>query len=84
MTFADAAEEAQEWWADGAWHYVSSSNVDAFMYERDTQSLFIRFHGNRTYKYFNISPELASGLASAPSPGGWFHSTLKGAPFERV
>jgi hypothetical protein len=84
MTFLDAAEEAREWWDDAQWHYVSSTNVEAFLYDRETQSLQIRFHGNRTYKYFSIPPELAGGLASAASPGGWFHANLKGAPFERM
>jgi hypothetical protein len=85
MTFIDeAAEAASEWWNDAAWHYVSSTNVEAFMYERSTQSLFIRFHGNRTYKYFNIPPEMAGGLATDISPGGWVHANLKGARFERL
>jgi hypothetical protein len=90
MTFVDAAEEvlglaeAQEYFADGAWHYVSSSNVSAFRYDRNARSLEIEFHGGRRYRYFNISQELAGGLAGAASPGGWFHQNLRGAPFERV
>jgi hypothetical protein len=91
MTFIEAAEdllglaeEAREWWDDAQWHYVSSSNVTAFMYERETQSLQIMFHGNRTYKYFNIPPDMAAGLATDLSPGGWVHTNLKGARFERV
>jgi hypothetical protein len=83
MTF-EADQGSGEWWDDAAWHYVSSSNVDAFLYDRATQTLFIRFHGNRTYKYFSIPSALAVGLASAASPGQWFHANLKGAPFERV
>lgn len=88
MTFIDellgAGEEATEWWADGQFHYVSSSNVDGFMYDKASQALTIQFHGGRRYKYFNIPPDLAAGLANASSPGGWFHANLKGAPFERV
>jgi hypothetical protein len=94
MTFIDIAEdllglakEAREWWDDAAWHPLPNSgrpNLDAFMYERDTQSLSIQFHGNRVYKYFNIPPDMASGLANAASPGGWFHQNLRGAPFEKI
>ena len=85
MTFLDtAAEVAEEWWNDNAWHPVSSSNVDAFRYDKSTSSLYIQFHGARRYKYFNIPPDMAEGLATAPSPGGWFHANLKGAPFERA
>ena len=89
MTFTDTADEGAaasagtEYWNDGAWHYVSSSNIDAFMYEKETQSLHIQFHGGRRYRYFNIPPSMAEGLASASSPGGWFHANLKGAPFEK-
>lgn len=84
MTFLDAAEEAYEWWNDNAWHPVSSSNVDAFRYDKSERALYIQFHGNRRYKYFDIPAEMAEDLASAASPGGWFHANLKGAPFERV
>ena len=41
------------------------------------------FHGGRVYKYFRIPPEMAEGLATASSPGGWFWQNLRGAPFER-
>jgi hypothetical protein len=81
MTFI---ETLSDWWADDQWHYVSSSNVLAFRYNKQTRELTIRFHGSRDYKYFNIDAAMAEGLATASSPGGWFHANLKGAPFERV
>ena len=84
MSLTEVAEAAAEWWADGAWHYVSSSNVSAFRYEARVRALEIRFHGDRVYRYFNIAPDLARGLAEAVSPGGWWHANLKGAPFERL
>lgn len=80
MTFV----EAFEWWSDNQWHPVASSNVSAFRYDKNTRALDIRFHGNREYRYFNIPAEMAEGLATASSPGGWFHANLKGAPFERL
>jgi hypothetical protein len=91
MTFIEAAEdliglaeEAREWWDDNSWHYVSSTNVDAFRYDREARALEIQFHGGRVYKYFNIDAGMAAGLAEASSPGGWFHQNLRGAPFERL
>lgn len=81
---AGEAEEAQEWWNDGQWHYVPSSNVTAFRYDKQSRALEIEFHGGRRYRYFAIDPVMASGLAAASSPGGWFHQNLKGAPFERL
>ena len=85
MTFIETAvEEATQWWNDNQWHYVASSNVSAFRYERESKALEIEFHGGRRYRYFNIDEGMAEGLASASSPGQWFHANLKGAPFERV
>jgi len=74
---------SDQWFADNAWHYVSSSNIDAFRYDAERQELSINFHGGRIYKYFRIPPEMAEGLATASSPGGWFRQNLRGAPFER-
>ena len=74
---------SDQWFADNAWHYVSSSNITAFKYSPEQQALWINFHGRRIYRYFNIPPELAEGLATASSPGGWFWQNLRGAPFER-
>ena len=86
MSITEVAEleVAAQWWNDNQWHYVSSSNVDAFRYDRAGKTLDIQFHGNRVYRYFNIPAELVRGLAEAASPGGWFHANLKGAPFERL
>ena len=74
---------ADEWWNDNAWHYVSSSNITAFKYSARERALWINFHGGRIYKYFSIGEGMAEELASASSPGQWFHANLKGAPFER-
>ena len=78
-----AVDVQEEWFADGQFHYLSSSNLDAFAYEPATKTLRIEFHGGRRYRYFNIALETAAGLATATSPGGWFHENLRGAPFER-
>jgi hypothetical protein len=77
-----AADDA--WFADDAWHYVSSSNVMGFKYNARTQQLTIRFRGSRDYIYFSIPPSMVEGLATAASPGGWFNDNLRGAPFERA
>jgi hypothetical protein len=82
MTLVDDA--AREWWNDNEWHYVASSNVTAFRYDRDGRALTIEFHGHRRYLYFNIPEDMAGALAAAPSAGQWFHANLKGAPFERL
>ena len=80
---AEEKTQGWVWWADDQWHYVTSSNIDAFKYELETQELSIQFHGGRIYKYFRIPPWMVAGLATASSPGGWFHQNLRGAPFEK-
>ena len=84
MSLTEVAGLAAEWWNDAQWHYVSSSNVTAFRYERATRILEMNFHGNRLYRYRNIPEGMAQELAEAPSPGGWWHANLKGAPFEKI
>ena len=84
MSLTEVAELTAEWWNDGEWHYVSSSNVTAFRYDRERRDLYMDFHGNRRYRFPNIPAWMAQGLATAPSPGGWYHANLKGAPFERL
>lgn len=81
---SELAVHAAQWWNDQQWHYVSSSNVEAFRYDSVTRQLDIMFKGSRVYRYFSIPEVMAEDLANAASPGGWFHANLKGAPFERM
>jgi len=80
---------SDQWFADdplagyGAWRPLASSNLDAYKFDPESRELLIQFHGGRVYKYFNISQEMADGLGSASSPGGWFWQNLRGAPFEK-
>ena len=67
----------------GRWRALASSNLDAYRYDPESRELLIQFHGGRIYRYYNISQEMADALGSASSPGGWFHATLRGAPFSR-
>ena len=67
----------------GRWRPLSSSKLDAYNYNPETQELRIQFHGGRVYRYYNIDQSLADGLGSASSPGGYFHANLRGAPFTR-
>ena len=57
---------------------LSSSNLNAYRYDPDSQYLWIEFHGNRVYRYDGVPQNVADGLGSAGSPGGYFHSAIKG------
>ena len=80
---AEEKTQGWVWWADDQWHYVTSSNINAFKYDPSTQDLWINFHGGRIYRYYRIPPWMVEGLATASSPGGWFWQNLRGAPFEK-
>lgn len=69
------------------WHSLVSSNLSAFRYVEDAASagragassgeLTIRFANGRTYTYFGVEPDVASGLASADSAGSYFWRNIK-------
>lgn len=66
------------------WVTLISSNLERFYRDSSDNTMIIQFKGQREYKYFNISEEMADELANAGSPGGWWHENLKGAPAQRL
>lgn len=56
---------------------LSSSNLSAYEYEEETQTLRITFKSGRTYTYANVPASVAGGLGTASSPGGYFNATIK-------
>src|SRR5262249_1299561 len=63
---------AQVWINLGAWVEVISSNVEAIMYDKDKQSLFVRFQGTKgmpssEYEYFGVSESLAKDMYNCAS-----------------
>lgn len=62
----------------GEYEGLSSSNLDAYRYDDNSKTLWIRFHGNRVYRYEAVPQDIADGLGSAGSPGGFFHANIKG------
>ena len=63
----------------GEFEPVSSSNIDAYRYDENSKTLWIKFHGGRVYRYEAVSQDVADGIGTAGSPGGYFHANIKGA-----
>lgn len=62
---------------------LSSSNLAGCEYDPDTRVLRIRFKSGRTYNYANVPQDVYEGLLSAPSPGQYFNSAIKGVYAEQ-
>ena len=60
------------------WVPVTSSRLDAVMYEPACRVLSVRFKNGAEYSYQDVDPEVARGLTSAPSPGRFFADNIKG------
>jgi hypothetical protein len=63
----------------GEFEPLSSSNLDAYRYDPGSETLWIEFHGGRIYRYDSVPQSIADGLGTAGSPGGYFHSAIKGS-----
>lgn len=57
---------------------VSSSNVEAIGYDRDTRELWVRFLGGGTYVYSGVDERTHQELVSAPSIGSYLNRVIKG------
>lgn len=53
-------------------------SVEDFSYSPRYQILLVTFHGGRTYRYRDVPPEIAVGLAKAPSKGAFMHASVLG------
>lgn len=60
------------------WQPLASSNLAAYRYDPDTQTLSIRFRSGRSYDYLSVPQDIAEGLAQADSPGRYFTGSIKG------
>ena len=60
------------------WVTVTSSRLDAVMYEPNRRVLSVRFKNGAESSYQGVEPEIARGLIKAPSPGRFFADNIKG------
>ena len=57
---------------------LASSNLAAYDYDPADRILTIMFQSGRSYRYKDVPQEIAEGLETAPSPGRYFNSEIKG------
>lgn len=50
-------------------HKVDSSNVFAYAYNKDSQTLIVAFKGGKIYSYRKVPPALYNGLQASESKG---------------
>lgn len=58
---------------------LKSSNVDSFGYTHTTQTLRVKFTNGDVYDYEGVPHEIAQGLETAQSPGGFLNAHVKGS-----
>jgi len=62
-----------------------SSNLHSGLYDRSSQDLYIRFHGDRIYIYRMVPPNVWEELKSASSHGSYhYHNIRMSFPYEEL
>jgi hypothetical protein len=57
--------------------FVTSSNVEAVGYDKDTQELYVRFLNGRTYVYYEVEEYRFTEMMSGVSVGGYLNQNVK-------
>jgi hypothetical protein len=60
---------------------VASSTIATVGYEPETMTLAIVFHSGMEYHYSSVPAEVAEGILTASSPGGYFDVYVKKAGY---
>ncbi len=59
------------------WGAMPSSVIRGWHYDATTRTLDVRFVSGRRYRYREVPPEIAQGLAEAPSKGIYFNRRIR-------
>lgn len=57
-------------------HQAKSSNVFAYAYNKDSQTLMVAFKGGKIYAYSKVPPALFNGLQAAESKGKFISENI--------
>jgi hypothetical protein len=60
-----------------AWTDAKSSMIKDFDYDRDMNTLHVRFHGGSIFSLQGVPPDAAAEFAAAPSKGKYWHTNLR-------
>ena len=58
---------------------VESSNIKEAGYDPGSNTLELMFSDGRVYQYFDVPPHIYTELVNAPSPGQYFHASVRGS-----
>ena len=58
------------------WIEVGSRAFEAYRYDKDTNTIDIRFKANSMYRYENFTPDVYKEFMNAPSMGSFVIQTL--------
>jgi hypothetical protein len=61
---------------------ANSSNVASYGYDAESQTLEVKFHSGKTYRYPKTTQAEYDALKKAPSVGKHVSSNLRGRPFQ--
>nr|DAD66406.1 MAG TPA: KTSC domain [Myoviridae sp. ctSyg22]DAN39455.1 MAG TPA: KTSC domain [Bacteriophage sp.]DAP62714.1 MAG TPA: KTSC domain [Caudoviricetes sp.] len=56
---------------------VSSSNVHSVGYDKNTSTLYVKFHSGQTYAYYSVPEFHYTGLLNASSVGSYLDTYIK-------
>lgn len=66
-------------------HPVSSSNIAAVGYDRETQTVYVQFLNGTSYAYKGVPEHEFENLRTAPSVGSYLNRYFKNVyPYERA
>lgn len=57
-------------------HSVDSSMIQAFGYDAEAQMLLVIFNSGKTYRYFQVPPDIYEGLLEADSKGSYLRDLV--------
>ena len=64
---------------------VESSNIECVGYNKDTETVFVRFFNGSLYIYKGVPEYDYDNLENAPSVGSYLHRNYKNVyPYERI
>lgn len=57
-------------------HSVESSMIQAFGYDAEAEILLVIFNSGKTYRYFEVPPDIYEGLLEADSKGSYLRDLV--------
>jgi len=63
----------------GEWIDANSSNLQRFMYNKESQTLTVEFKNGGVYEYYDVPAHIYEGLSTSDSKGSYLYHHIKGS-----